>query len=118
MYEIIYKIGTGSKAHTYQRVRVQFVAMPLGKVSTYPRIRRGSIYPMEADEYGFRYFLGTLAGFKRKKTNWMHEQNEELTREQDEFTYWMFGRKRKKIFFWLFSILTSLETMCIPLNLH
>ena len=25
MYEIIYKTGTGSKAHTYQRVRVQFV---------------------------------------------------------------------------------------------
>ena len=45
MYEIIYKIGTGSKAHTYQRVRVQFVAMPLRKVRTYPRIRRGSIYP-------------------------------------------------------------------------
>ena len=55
MYEIIYKTGTGSEAHTYQRVRVQFVAMPLGKVSTYPRIReprirRGSICPREADE--------------------------------------------------------------------
>ena len=50
MYEITYKIGTGSKAHTYQRVRVKFDATPLGKVSKYPRITRGSIYPREADE--------------------------------------------------------------------
>lgn len=67
MYEIIYRIGTGSKAHTYQRVRVQFVAMPLGKVSTYPRIRRGSIYPMEADEYGFRYSVGDLSWLQEEK---------------------------------------------------